>query len=152
MQDGGWHGLLDREAELSAVAAAVALAPGRTGGLLVVRGPAGIGKSALLRVSERLAEEQGLLVLRARAAPFEREFPYGVVRQLFEPALTRGGFSNDDLFSGVAAGARGVLGDETGDVAGPDPSFASLHALYWLTANLSLRAPLLICVDDVVWC
>jgi hypothetical protein len=42
MQDGGWHGLLDRDAEVSAVAAVVGLAPARTGGVRVVRGPAGI--------------------------------------------------------------------------------------------------------------
>ena len=53
----GADGLLDREAEIAAVAAAVALAPTGNGGVLVVRGPAGIGKSALLRVSERLADE-----------------------------------------------------------------------------------------------
>ena len=87
---GGSYGLLDREAEIAAVAAAVALAPARNGGVLVVRGPAGIGKSALLRASERLAEEQSVIVLRARAAPFEREFPYGVVRQLFEPVAGAG--------------------------------------------------------------
>src|SRR5690349_800668 len=65
------YGLVDREAEVSAAAAAVALAPAGSGGVLVVRGPAGIGKSALLRVAERLAEEQDAIVLRARAAPFE---------------------------------------------------------------------------------
>jgi len=152
MQDGGWHGLLDREAELSAVAAAVALAPGRTGGLLVVRGPAGIGKSALLRVSERLAEEQGVTVLRARAAPFEREFPYGVVRQLFEPALARGDLPVDDLLAGAASGARAVLGDEPRSSATPDSQFVVLHGLYWLTANLASHGPLLVCVDDAIWC
>jgi ABC-type proline/glycine betaine transport system ATPase subunit len=58
---GGTYGLVDREAEIGVVAAAVALAPARNGGVLVVRGPAGIGKSALLRASERLAEEQNVI-------------------------------------------------------------------------------------------
>src|SRR6516164_3251751 len=152
MRDGGWHGLLDREAEISAVAAAVALAPARTGGVLVVRGPAGIGKSSLLLVSERLAEEQGVIVLRARAAPFEREFPYGVVRQLFEPVLARGDLPAGELLAGAASGARAVLGDEPRSSAAPDSQFVVLHGLYWLTSNLASRAPLLICVDDVLWC
>jgi DNA-binding CsgD family transcriptional regulator len=151
MRDGGWHGLLDREAEVSAVAAAVALAPARNGGVLVVRGPAGIGKSALLRVSERLADEQSVMVLRARAAPFERGFPYGVVRQLFEPVLARGDLAAGELFSGSAARARTVLDDEPRGSVAPDSLFVGLHALYWLTANLSSHAPLLICVDDVIW-
>ena len=149
---GGSYGLLDREAEVAAVAAAVALAPARNGGVLVVRGPAGIGKSALLRVSERLAEEQSVIVLRARAAPFEREFPYGVVRQLFEPVLARGDLPVEELLAGAASGARAVLGDEPRSSAAPDSQFVVLHGLYWLTANLASHAPLLICVDDVIWC
>jgi DNA-binding CsgD family transcriptional regulator len=32
-----------------------------------------------------------------------------------------------------------------------DPSFAILHGLYWLSANLGRRSPLLLCVDDVHW-
>ncbi len=59
---GGLYGLVDREAEVSVAAAAVALAPAGIGGVLVVRGPAGIGKSALLRVAERLAEEQDAIL------------------------------------------------------------------------------------------
>ena len=149
---GGSYGLLDREAEVSAVADAVALAPARNGGVLVVRGPAGIGKSALLRVSERLAEEQGVMVLRARAAPFEREFPYGVVRQLFEPVLARSDVPVEELLAGAASGARAVLGDEPRSSAAPDSQFVVLHGLYWLAANLASHAPLLICVDDVIWC
>jgi predicted ATPase len=120
--------------------------------VLVVRGPAGIGKSALLRVSERLAEEQGAIVLRARAAPFEREFPYGVVRQLFEPVLARGDLPVEELLAGAATGARAVLGDEPRSSAASDSLFVVLHGLYWLTANLASHGPLLICVDDVIWC
>ena len=147
-----WHGLADREAEVAALEAAVARALAGDGGVLVVRGPAGIGKSALLRVGGRLAEAHGVRGLWAQAAPFERGFPFGVVRQLFEPVLARGGRAGADLFAGAAAGARAVLGDEPGPQVTPDPSFASLHALYWLTANLAARAPLLVCVDDVAWC
>ena len=144
--------MVDRGAEVSAIAAAVALAPAGSGGVLVVRGPAGIGKSALLRVAERLAEEEGVIVLRARAAPFEREFPYGVVRQLFEPVLTRGDLPMEELLAGAAEGARTVLRDEPRSSAAPDSQFVVLHGLYWLTANLASHAPLLICVDDVIWC
>jgi DNA-binding CsgD family transcriptional regulator len=144
--------LVDREAEVAAVGAAVALAPAGDGGVLVVRGPAGIGKSALLRVSERLAEERGVIVLRARAAPFEREFPYGVVRQLFEPVLARGDLPLGELSADAASGARAVLGDEPRSSAAPDSQFVVLHGLYWLTANLACHVPVLICVDDVIWC
>jgi DNA-binding CsgD family transcriptional regulator len=144
--------LVDREVEIAAIAAAVALAPASNGGMLVVRGPAGIGKTALLRASERLAAEQSVIVLRARAAPFERAFPYGVVRQLFEPLLARGELPVEELLAGAAAGARAVLGDEPRSSPAPDSQFVVLHGLYWLTANLATHWPLLICVDDVIWC
>ena len=31
-------------------------------------------------------------------------------------------------------------------------SFATLHGLFWLTANLAERAPVLVAVDDLQWC
>jgi predicted ATPase len=91
--------LFDREAEVAAIKAGVARALAGDGGVLVVRGPAGIGKTALLRVGGRLAQERGVGVLRARAAPFERGFPFGVVRQLFEPVLARGDLPADEFLA-----------------------------------------------------
>ncbi|TMM02864.1 MAG: hypothetical protein E6G05_08620, partial [Actinobacteria bacterium] len=148
----GVGALLDREAEVAAIEGVVDRALVGDAGVLVVRGPAGIGKSALLRVAERLADEQGVIVLRARAAPFEREFPYGVVRQLFEPVFARADLPVEELFSGAATGARAVLGDEPRVSVAPDSLFVGLHALYWLTVNLATHWPLLICVDDVICC
>jgi hypothetical protein len=117
--------LWDREAELAEIARALARVRGGEARLLVLRGPAGMGKSALLQDAQRLAEETGVVVLRARAAPVEREYPYGVVRQLFEPVLARGGTRAVTLLSGAAAGARDVLGDSRGASVTGDTSFAS---------------------------
>jgi DNA-binding CsgD family transcriptional regulator len=33
-----------------------------------------------------------------------------------------------------------------------NPSFASMHGLYWLTVNLSVDGPVLLSVDDLHWC
>ena len=88
----------------------------------------------------------------------EREFPYGVVRQLLEPVLA--GLSEPEratLFEGAASAARPALGMRTGtdegqpSAASGDPSFAILHGLYWLVANLSQAGPLLLAVDDAHW-
>ena len=149
---GDLRGLFDREVEVAAIEGVVARGAAGDGGVLVVRGPAGIGKSSLLRVGVRLAEGRGVMVLRARAAPFECGFPFGVVRQLFEPLLSRGELAGEELFAGAAAGARAVLSDEPARQLTTDASFASLHALYWLTVNLASKAPVLVCVDDLVWC
>ena len=33
-----------------------------------------------------------------------------------------------------------------------DATFAALHGLYWLTANVAADGPLLLSVDDLHWC
>ena len=38
-----------------------------------------------------------------------------------------------------------------GDGASGDASFPTLHGLYWLAANIALRRPLLVAVDDLHW-
>ena len=51
---------------------------------MLIEGPPGIGKSRLLAEFRRRAAADGATVLNARAGELEREFPFGVVRQLFE--------------------------------------------------------------------
>jgi hypothetical protein len=85
-----------------------------------------------LQEAQRLAAERGLTVLRARASPVEREFPYGVVRQLFEPAVVYGEVPAAQVFAGAARSARSVLGDEACRPLVGESSFAAMHGLYWL--------------------
>ncbi|HEV2999413.1 MAG TPA: ATP-binding protein, partial [Solirubrobacteraceae bacterium] len=142
--------LLEREAELSAVGAAIEAAAAGAGGVVVVEGPAGIGKTRLLRAARERAAASGMAVLAARASELERDFPFGVVRQLLEPAV-RGGA--DDLLAGAARPAAAVLGVAEAaerDVLA-DPSYATLHGLYWLVSNLAEAGPLLLAVDDAHW-
>ncbi len=77
--------LLEREEELDALRALLADAREGCGGIAVVEGPAGQGKTALLRAVR--AEATGMRVLHAVGAELERDFPFGIVRQLFLPAL-----------------------------------------------------------------
>ena len=72
---------MERESELSELDAALS-ASGR--GAVVVEGPAGIGKSRLLAELRTRGEAGGALVLSSRGSVLEREFSFGVVRQLFE--------------------------------------------------------------------
>src|SRR4051794_16323925 len=65
--------LLDRGDELEAIEAAARSAAGGRGGVVVVEGPPGIGKTALLRATRSLAATAGLEVLHARGAELERE-------------------------------------------------------------------------------
>ena len=50
-------------------------------------------------------------VLAARATELERDFPFALVRQLFEPALAAlDEPAREALFEGAAGAARGALG------------------------------------------
>jgi len=82
--------LLDRERELAALDEHAAAAHAGSGRLVLIEGPAGIGKSGLPGELHERARP-GLKVLTARASELEREFAFGVVRQLFEAASPRRG-------------------------------------------------------------
>src|SRR4051812_26181554 len=136
-------GLLERDAELRRIARALERAGDGRGGALIVGGPAGIGKSALLAEARAAAEGGGAVVLRARGAELEREFGFGVVRQLFEPRLAAAPpdarAESLERAGGLAVRRPGppAGGAPPGPAAGaPDPSFAVLHGLYWLCAQL----------------
>src|ERR1700754_2652243 len=138
--------LVERESDLGALAELLdGLIDGRSRAV-VIEGPAGIGKSRLLAALRDGAAERGIRALSARGSELEREFPFGVIRQLFEPVLAEVG--RDVAFAGAAAAARPVLEGDAGEGA----TFAVLHGLYWLTLNVGAERPLLLAVDDLHWC
>src|SRR5437773_7105798 len=150
--------LLERSEELARIASALAEARSGQGTFVVVEGPAGIGKTALLAAARTAATEGGMHVLRARGTQLERDFAFGVVRQLFEPPLAEASeLERADLLqaaAGVAAGLLGLPGappTEGSPSPGVDPSFGILHGLYWLCANLAAVGPLCLVVDDAHW-
>ncbi|WP_198141661.1 AAA family ATPase, partial [Micromonospora sp. ATCC 39149] len=97
------------------------------GQIVVVSGTAGIGKSRLLAEAVHRLSRQGRAVALARAAPIERDFAYGVVRQLFEAELRAGtGTGRERLLAGAAAQAAGVFGPDAA-AAGPLGDLAVLH-------------------------
>ena len=117
--------------------------------MVVVEGAAGIGKSRLVAELRRRAEADGIRVLTARAGELERDFPFGVVRQLFEPELADPE-RRERIFSGAAAAARGVFGALEDDA--PDGSFAALNGLFWVALNVAGDRPAVLLVDDLHWC
>jgi hypothetical protein len=76
-------------------------------------------------------------VRHARASLLEREYGFGVVRQLFDG-------SDPD----APAAARSALGH----AGGGESTFAVLDGLHELTVALVRRGPLLLSVDDLQWC
>ena len=145
--------LLEREAELTAIDALIA-AVASGGRLLAIEGPAGIGKTRLLAETRARAAHAGLRVLTARGSELEVEFPFGVVRQLFEPLLAAAQpDERAELLAGAAELATPIF--DPASLAGkPDAesSLAALHGLFWLTANCAEREPTLLALDDLQWC
>jgi len=146
--------LLERDRELHKLDALVRAAGQGAGRLAVVAGPAGIGKTHLLAAARTGAGRAGMRVLSARGSELEREFAYGMARQLFEPVLAQA--SPGERAELLAGGARqaaplfGSIGVSTA-APGPDSSITTLHGLFWLTAKLSRQAPLMLAVDDLHW-
>jgi predicted ATPase len=144
--------LLERERELASLEALIkGVAAGRAQ-VALIEGSAGIGKSLLLSALEAKAAAEGFHVLAGRASVLEREFAFGTVRQLFDPLLADPAV-RDRLLAGAAAAADPVFAalDETAEEPAIDASFAALHGLYWLTANVAAESTLL-SIDDLHWC
>ncbi|MFJ4578004.1 ATP-binding protein [Streptomyces echinatus] len=147
--------LWERDAEIATVAQALdVLCADQTsaGSLLVLRGEAGLGKTALLAETRRIAERRGCAVWSARGAETLRSVPFHVVRQLLQPAL----------LSLLPEEAREYLGDWY-DIAGPalgiaDPQEGSADPQYvcdGLVAAVRRLArrewPLVLLLDDAHW-
>lgn len=157
----GPDALLERELEVERVRGALRSVGRREGHVVVIEGPAGIGKSRLLDIARSRASELGFRVLSARATELEQGFPFGVIRQLFERVIAEAETADrDQWLSGAAAlaaalltGAPIVVPPAPSPAPGTDdPTFAWQHGLYWLASNLSADSPLLLAVDDLQWC
>ena len=142
--------LFERDAELARIESALDVVAGGAGACLLFSGPGGVGKTTLIGATRAAAGDRGIPALWAGGAELEREFAFGIVRQLFEPALAR--MPRDErnaALDGAAGGAAAILG---GDAAGPageaDDGFAALHSLYWFAVALADRGPLALVVDD----
>jgi DNA-binding CsgD family transcriptional regulator len=143
--------LLERDRELGVLDGLVRDTVDGRPAVALVEGPAGIGKTRLLWEAGEKASAAGFRVLAARGSDLERELPFGVVRQLFEPAL----FDPEErarwLTGSAAAAGRVFEPPEEGRAAG-DVSFGILYGLFWLTANIAPEEPLLLAIDDLHWC
>src|ERR1700692_180055 len=106
--------LFGREPELALVRALVE-EPSETGSVLVVRGDAGSGKSALLIEAGRHADEAGKLVLHATGVESGARMPFAGLHQLLRPVLSE--------IDGLPEGQRRVLLDAFGSTNGSPEVF-----------------------------
>jgi DNA-binding CsgD family transcriptional regulator len=112
------------------------------GGALVVRGEAGVGKTALLR--QAMEDAAGFRVLRALGVEFEAELPFAALHELVGPVV----HLVDGLPGPQARAIKAALALE--DIENPD-RFSVYAATLGLLAAAASERPLLCAVDDAHW-
>lgn len=146
--------LVERDTEVEAIRAGIMAAASGAGRLVVLEGPAGIGKSRLVAHAIRSAQGHGMEVLAAGSSEAEQAFPFGIALQLLEMRVRRApADERAALLQGVAGIAGELFDGSAWDRLSRDPGavFSLVHGLYWLIANLAERRPVLLAVDDVRW-
>ena len=142
--------LVERERELVLLRDGVGRAGAGDGSLLLIEGPAGVGKTELGREARAAAERAGITTLTARGSELEQPFAFGVVRQLLEPAITEKP-ERAHAFRGAARPAARLFTPDEHLSPTEQVDFEALHSLYWLIVNLTDDGPLLVLVDDCQW-
>ncbi|MFI8192013.1 ATP-binding protein [Streptomyces sp. NPDC085946] len=143
----GGRGLVGRGHETGLLRAALdeALKTPGAGSALLLRGEAGIGKTALLNWTARQAAERGFTVLRAVGSEAEAKVAFGALREVLGPLADEAGAlpgpQREAL--GSAFGLREPLSRGGGFLVGA--------AALTLLAGALRERPLLILVDDLQW-
>ena len=134
--------LIGRETETAGLGRLLDAARGGASRALVLRGEAGIGKTALLE--HAAATASGFQVLRATGIEYEAELPYAALHQLLRPLEDR----IDGLAEPQARALRGALG-----LAHERDADAFLVGVGVLTllADAAEERPLLAVLDDAAW-
>jgi hypothetical protein len=134
--------LVGRDAETAAIESLLAAARDGRSGVLVLRGEAGIGKSALL--DHALERAEGFTVLRGAGVEVESELAYAALHQLLRPVFDR----ITQLPDPQAAALRSAfaLSDET-----VHERFRVSLGVLGLLAEVAEERPLLCLIDDAQW-
>ena len=134
--------LLGRRREREVLDRLLEAARGGHGGVLVVHGEPGVGKTALLEYAVEAGRE--FRAVRTLGVEQEIELPYAALHQLCSPRL--------DLSERLPAPQRDALAVAFGLSAGPAPSpFLVGLAALGLLSEAAEERPLLCVVDDAQW-
>ena len=134
--------LLGREREREVLDRLLDGVRGGHGGVLVVHGEAGVGKTALLDYAVEAARQ--FRTAQASGIEAEMELPFAAVQQLCSPLL--------DFLERLPQPQHEALGVAFGLITGPAPNpFLVGLAVLGLLAEAAAERPLLAVVDDAQW-
>ena len=138
--------VVGRDAELASIRDFVVNVSGG-GAALVLEGEAGAGKTTLWNAAVEVAEEHGLLVLRARPSESETTLSFAGIGDLLYPVLER---ALEPLPPPQRRALSRALVLEDDEGAPPDPHAVGVAVLNGLR-GLVEGAPMLLAIDDVHW-
>src|SRR5829696_6442142 len=133
-------GLIGRDGERARIGRALTAARQGGSAVIVVRGEAGAGKTALL--DDAVGRARGLKVVRTRGADPDGEQPFAGLVELCRPLLDR----LDDLPAGRAAALSSALG--MGAPRGTVDRYAVYAGMLGLLTAVAEETPILAVVDD----
>ena len=135
--------LFGRERESRRIAELLDGVPER-GAAAIVRGAAGVGKSALLADAADRARRRGMTVLATTGVPAEENLQFAALHQLLRPVLP--------FVEGLPSTQRAAIRTTFGQSEGPAPDrFLIALAVLELLADAAESRPMLLIVDDVHW-
>ncbi|HEV2376342.1 MAG TPA: AAA family ATPase, partial [Streptosporangiaceae bacterium] len=145
--------LCGRDAELATVGRVFDGAANGTGQLLLIDGPPGVGKTALMQAARKDAARRGFQVMWARASPSDGVSAFAVVTQLWESLLAEAvPAERAELVGSLRrlAGNELVGSGPAVRLAAAEPAvlYEVLDRLYRSCVRLTRRGPAAIVVDD----
>jgi predicted ATPase len=135
--------LVGREGLIGQVTVVLQAVRRSQGGALVLRGPAGIGKSSLLAAAGSAGTDAGMRVLAAKGVRNESDLPFAGLHQLIRPLL--GGLAQ------LPAEQAELLRSAFGDSRAGANRFGIALATLDLLAEAAARQPVLVLADDAQW-
>lgn len=145
----GTGALHEREREIALLEQAIIDAKASESRLVLIEGQAGIGKSRLLLEMRRMAEAAGFATVVARGYEFERDYAFGMLRQLIGNAQRDVGDNEVRSNADAADELMAAFGSDEGEVAN---TFSIFEGCYWATVRAAESVPILIAIDDLQWC
>ena len=144
--------LVGRDGELERLLAAYAQA-GARGGLVVIEGEAGVGKTRLAQEARTAIERSGGRVLAAHPHPGEQGLAYGVIAALLREAVALADGEIAEALRGDAARLLPELGaPPPGSLDEPGARLRFLESIGQVIAGAFGQETGAVWIDDLQWC